>query len=562
MSLLSGVMDRSSVVRRHGLLWLGLAAFVAAIVFVNPLRDMPLEDDWAYAWSVERLVETGRFEAHDWAAANPVLLVYWGWLFSTLFGFSFAVLRVSTLVLAMVGWVAFYFLAKHHGLDDDEAGVLALALFASPLVFRFSLTFMSDVPFLVSVIVALLLYSQAIRRESVPLMALASLAAGGAVLTRQFGVALIGGLFLSWALDRNRRRWLLLCVLGLALPVAAAVWQLAYGLGSPSWGMRYNMLAQRMYLAKPWLVAAAVPWRLTVVMEYVAFFALPFVLVAAGSLIGELRGDRAPTASRAGLSGPTGLTILAVAVVAGLLYGRIVYGHSLYMPYMYGHFDDLQDFVPRARRELSLLTSAGALLFGRIFILRYRRHAGLGEGGVSEWLLDLVTLLLLVFHMVFFNFWDEYLLVFLPYVLIVVGRHVSRTSRRFRSPLVIACLVMLGVSAMWTRGILEREEALWSGAEALRREGIAPQQIYGYWTWNGYYTFQDYLADIGNRTLGDISDYFERWVPERARNAHFVLADGLNKPNDRTMEVIKQIPYRNALFEERRVFVLKRKPPE
>ena len=121
---------------------------------------------------------------------------------------------------------------------------------------------------------------------------------------------------------------------------------------------------------------------------------------------------------------------------------------------------------------------------------------------------------------------------------------------------------MLGVSAMWTRGILEREEALWSGAEALRREGIAPQQIYGYWTWNGYYTFQDYLADIGNRTLGDISDYFERWVPERMRNAQFVLADGLNKPNDRTMEVIKEIPYRNALFEERRVFVLKRKPPE
>jgi hypothetical protein len=562
MSLLSGLMDRSSLVRRHGLLWLGLAAFVAAIVFVNPLRDMPLEDDWAYAWSVERLVETGRFEAHEWAAANPVLPVYWGWLFSTLFGFSFAVLRVSTLVLAVVGWVAFYFLAKHHGLDNDEAGVLALALFASPLVFRFSLNFMSDVPFLVWVIVALLLYSQAIRRESVPLMALASLAAAGAVLTRQFGVALIGGLVLSWALDRNRRRWLLLCLLGLALPVAAALWQLAYGLGSPSWGMRYNMLAQRMYLAKPWLVAAAIPWRLTVVSGYVPFFALPFVLVAAGSLVGELRGDRTPMPPRAGFNGTTGLTILAVAVVAGLLYGRIVYGHSVYLPYMDGNFDDLRDFVPCARRELSLLTSAGALLFARIVILRYRRPAGPGEGGASEWLLDLVTLLLLAFHMVFFNFWDEYLLVFLPYVLIVVGRHVSRTTRRFRSSLVIACLVMLGVSAMWTRGILEREEALWAGAEALRREGIAPQRIYGYWTWNGYYSFQDYLADIGNRTLGEIRDYFERWVPEREQSAQFVLADGLNRPNDRTMEVIKEIPYRNALFEQRRVFVLKRKPPQ
>jgi len=79
------------------------------------------------AWSVERLVETGRFEAHEWAAANPVLPVYWGWLFSTLFGFSFAVLRVSTLVLAWSLGGPSISSRSTTGFDNDEAGVLALS---------------------------------------------------------------------------------------------------------------------------------------------------------------------------------------------------------------------------------------------------------------------------------------------------------------------------------------------------------------------------------------------------------------------------------------------------
>ena len=115
--------------------------------------------------------------------------------------------------------------------ENDQAGVLALALFASPLVFRFSFNFMTDVPFLVSLIVALLIYSQAIRRESAPLMVLASIAAAASVLTRQFGVVLIGGLALTGALDRHRRRRAPLCVLGLALPLAAAGGSLAYAFG-------------------------------------------------------------------------------------------------------------------------------------------------------------------------------------------------------------------------------------------------------------------------------------------------------------------------------------------
>ena len=80
---------------------------------------------------------------------------YWGALFARLFGYSFSSLRVSTLVLAAFGLIAFYQLAKEHGLDDIQAGLLTLGLLASPLVLRTSFTFMTDVPFLACLLIAL-----------------------------------------------------------------------------------------------------------------------------------------------------------------------------------------------------------------------------------------------------------------------------------------------------------------------------------------------------------------------------------------------------------------------
>ena len=47
---------------------------------------MPLEDDWAYALSVRHLLDTGKYQLHDWAALYMVFQVYWGALFEAHFG--------------------------------------------------------------------------------------------------------------------------------------------------------------------------------------------------------------------------------------------------------------------------------------------------------------------------------------------------------------------------------------------------------------------------------------------------------------------------------------------
>src|SRR5262245_31922451 len=82
--------------------------FAFSCLLVSPLRDVPIVDDWTYAWSVEQLLKTGRLAVLDWSAHYPIFQVLWGVLFSALFGFSFGILRLSTVLLAIFGCAALY----------------------------------------------------------------------------------------------------------------------------------------------------------------------------------------------------------------------------------------------------------------------------------------------------------------------------------------------------------------------------------------------------------------------------------------------------------------------
>jgi hypothetical protein len=113
------------------------------------------------------------------------------------FGYSLSLLRIATLLLLVAGLAAFVALLRELDVEPPAAAVLALGLLASPLVAMLSFTFMSDVQFMAWLLIATWLYVRGIRRASDATVLLASLAAACAIGTRQFGVAVIGGLLLA-----------------------------------------------------------------------------------------------------------------------------------------------------------------------------------------------------------------------------------------------------------------------------------------------------------------------------------------------------------------------------
>ena len=77
-------------------------ALMTALLASVPV-EVPIIDDWTYAWSVEHFLRTGDLRMLEWSAHYPLAQILWGALFSWLLGFSLAALRLSTLVLAWAG---------------------------------------------------------------------------------------------------------------------------------------------------------------------------------------------------------------------------------------------------------------------------------------------------------------------------------------------------------------------------------------------------------------------------------------------------------------------------
>ena len=55
-----------------------LTFFVAASVATGAHRDVPVIDDWTYAWSVEQLRYHGRLAMLDWSSIFPIGPALWG----------------------------------------------------------------------------------------------------------------------------------------------------------------------------------------------------------------------------------------------------------------------------------------------------------------------------------------------------------------------------------------------------------------------------------------------------------------------------------------------------
>ncbi len=124
-----------------GFLW------IFAILYVNPEGNFPLDDDWAYAKPVKSFVEQGHFAFIGFPAMTLIGHTLWGTLFCKLLGFSFTVLRFSTLVWGGVGLIGTFHLLKSFTTNTLFAFLATLFIGFNPLYFCLSYSYMTDIPF-------------------------------------------------------------------------------------------------------------------------------------------------------------------------------------------------------------------------------------------------------------------------------------------------------------------------------------------------------------------------------------------------------------------------------
>ena len=150
-------MDDADSRRKDGIIAAGITGVMLAMTgLVYAPGEGPLVDDWTYAWRVAHFLRTGELRVLEWSAHYPLAQMLWGALWSRLLGFSFGVLRWSTLVLAWGGLLAFFVLLRALGIQRGLAGLGTLALWCNPVFFVLRHSFMTDIPCVSPMHVALL----------------------------------------------------------------------------------------------------------------------------------------------------------------------------------------------------------------------------------------------------------------------------------------------------------------------------------------------------------------------------------------------------------------------
>jgi len=131
-----------------------LAVLVCELI-AHPCTTMGIADDGPYILMARTLANTGHITFNGWSAAMLGWQLYLGAAFIKLFGFSYTVVRMSTVLVAMVMAFLLQRTLVRAGISERNATIGTLAFVLSPLYLMLSATFMSDITGLFAIVLCL-----------------------------------------------------------------------------------------------------------------------------------------------------------------------------------------------------------------------------------------------------------------------------------------------------------------------------------------------------------------------------------------------------------------------
>lgn len=476
-----------------------LAAIGFLVEFlVNPSGEFPLNDDWSYTLSLQHLYENHHLVLGGWTSMPLMIQLYWGLLFCKIFGFSFTVLRYSTIVLGLAGVIGSYFLMKEFSVNRKVCLFAALIVLLNPIYLNLSNTFMTDVPFTSLLIFAILFFVRACKTDRTRYILLGLVFAVLATLIRQLGLLVVGAFSIAWLVKGGlERRTLLISFFSSALPLGIYLgynhWIRAEGHYPVKYDEGVRRILYTLFSSDHSTVRLLFRQGLTVLV-YCGCFIFPFLFILDWRAIWRERRTR--------------------VIISGIL--TIVAGiYCIYKPVLplMGNIMNIYGLGPVSMRDVSILQSsnlqpvspliwqllslAGIIGAGALFLIPRRIGTRRPAIVFLYCFAALYTGVMLVG-----GTYDRYLLPLLPVLAVLLLSSLSpatpRESERKapeRLKLILASLVLLPYAFFSTAGTadyLSWNRARWNAIHFLTQDkGIKPQQIDAGFEFNGYYLYND-----------------------------------------------------------------------
>jgi len=502
-----GSMKFLTIVKRHAWLLGLIAAYAGVIIWVRPFGNFPLNDSWAYAWSVRTLLDTGVLRISDWAAPSLIGQVLWGALFARVLGFSFWALRLSTLIASVAGVYCFFRLTDDLLHDRRIAGIAACALLVNPLYFNLSFTFMTDVPFLALILIACCCYARFARSGRERLLWAGALACALSVLVRQTGIAACAGMLIY--LLARRQLTLRTAAATAILPLAALACYLGWFhfVHGPTW-------AQQVYVAgsltrrvtHPFLFLRDAAGTTASTCFYAGLCAMPLAL---GALLRPrrmrfLKKTIRLTVPAAAGAGAIGLILTGVLFTRGPLphFENILHAHGLGV---LTAFDASAKYAGIFGWPVLwyLLTAAGAIAI--LFLIAFALTRGSLPPGSGSVLLPLGCVFLAT--LAGGKYFDRYTIVCYPGILLIAAAALS-SSGRPRLPVFLLLTVIAGLSLAGTYDYFRWNEAKYALAERAPSHDIPRAAVAAGFDWNGWLSYEPAMAALKKgKTLRAITEW-------------------------------------------------------
>jgi hypothetical protein len=249
------------------------------------------------------------------------------------------------------------------------------------------------------------------------------------------------------------------------------------------------------------------PWRLAVTLQYAALFALPILAAHFWAL------------QRRGRIRQKSLLLSGAVVAAGTLAGATLGYARVWMPIVGWNLSVLLDLGDGTVVAATVLAGVGGIAAGHVLLARIDEFRALSA---EKRLLDLFVLCSFGLTLIYVQFGDEYLLVYLPYLAVLSARSLP-VSRQAVFALLASMAVSSFVASDWTRRLLLRAEVPWQLGEAAVARGVPPSCVSGSggWQWMAYHSMDDFVSryDPAAESPRGFWLFWSEWIPHRKANA-------------------------------------------
>jgi 4-amino-4-deoxy-L-arabinose transferase-like glycosyltransferase len=505
------------MIRRHLPCIVILVVYVICIIAANPSGEFPLNDDWSYTRTAFGLSAGNGLKIDPWSAPSLVGQAAYGGLLTKIFAQRFIVLRVSTLVLSFCTLLLLWGILRRTGCRRNLASVLLLAWAFNPIQFSLSFTYMTEIPFIFFVALAVYLYALHLDTGKPLILLLSSAALGYAFLIRQTALLFVMALLCSLLLDARKVIWTRIRQTALTAFVAG-LFVAGHFIWSHS-GAGTTEALQRKFDLLNHLSARQLIGNSYGVLFYLAFMLMPVLIFLFAYMRRGIQGSSSMLR--------VGIPALGCAIAAvGIWWFHAGYKPAEYLPASSYHarmpfllnllYDtglgpltlDPDYFAPPSMPTypavwygITAMVAAGSVVLLALGLLGL---IGMFKDKPAEKFRPVLifaagsSLLLALFEIVFSHLqegglFDRHILIVAFPLLILVGRLSKANTHVKGLAAAVAAIVLLGSFAVAaTHDYMQWNRIRWEMGRQLLAKGVDPLSIVGgfeFNAWNNYDTF-------------------------------------------------------------------------